>query len=81
MWWTKKLVYTSSDGAPQTHEEYIIKTSDHEHSKPCRSPAEFFLEDIVHQTSFEYLHLVFLGIMKKLLCAWVNGVFNLTQKL
>ena len=27
------------------------------------------------------MHLVLLGIMKKLLCAWVDGVFNLIQKL
>ena len=77
----KNLVYTSSDGAPRTHEEYIIRTSDGEHFKPGRSPVEFFLEDVVHRTPFEYMHLILLGIMKKLLCVWVDGVFNSTQKL
>ena len=75
------IVYTSTEVAPRTHEDYLVRSAADEHFHPGTRPAEIFLDDIVTQTPFEYRHLVLLGIMKKLLSAWMEGKFNLHQKL
>jgi len=36
---------------------------------------------LVSQIPFEYMHLVCLGVMKKLLSAWINGKYSRLSKL
>jgi len=64
----------------RTDEEYTT-VLDEDHHKDGKSPLSMLLVGMVSQVPFEYMHLVCLGVMKKLLSAWVNGKYSKFSKL
>lgn len=64
----------------RTDQEYI-SCIDEEHHKEGTSPLSLLPIGIVSQVPFEYMHLVCLGVMKKLLSAWVQGKYSRLAKL
>ena len=68
------------DHSPRTDEEYPKRLHENHH-KEGPSPLASLPIGIVTQVPFEYMHLVCLGVMKKLLSAWVSGSFTFLSKL
>jgi len=64
----------------RTDDEYI-KCLDEEHHKDGKSPLSNLPIGMVSQVPLEYMHLVCLGVMKKLLSAWIFGKFSRLSKL
>lgn len=64
----------------RSNEEYL-RCIDEDHHKDGRSPLSMLPMDMVSQIPFEYMHLVCLGVMKKLLSAWISGKYSRLSKL
>jgi len=54
---------------------------DEDHHKEGKSPLSSLPMGMVSQVPFEYMHLVCLGVMKKLLSAWILGKYSRLSKL
>lgn len=54
---------------------------DEDHHKDGLSPLSMLPMGMVSQVPFEYMHFVCLGVMKKLLSAWVHGKYSRVTKL
>lgn len=75
-----RYVFNGTNHSFRTNEEYI-RCSDEDHHKEGRSPLSMLPIGMVSQVPFEYMHLVCLGVMKKLLSAWVYGKYSRLSKL
>lgn len=64
----------------RTDEEYV-SCIDEDHHKDGNSPLSTLPFGMVSQVPFEYMHLVCLGVMKKLFSAWVCGKYSRQSKL
>ncbi|KYN20021.1 hypothetical protein ALC57_07595 [Trachymyrmex cornetzi] len=64
----------------RTDEEYV-RCLDEDHHKDDKSPLSALPTGMVSQVPFEYMHLVLLGVMKKLFSAWVYGKYSHLSKL
>ncbi|XP_011876846.1 PREDICTED: uncharacterized protein LOC105566980 [Vollenhovia emeryi] len=64
----------------RTNEEYL-RCIDEDHHKDGKSPLSMLPIGMVSQVPFEYMHLVCLGVMKKLLSAWICGKYTRFSKL
>ncbi|XP_067208342.1 uncharacterized protein [Linepithema humile] len=64
----------------RTNEEYIA-CLDEDHHKDGKSPLSELPIGMVSQVPFEYMHLVCLGVVKKLLSAWIHGKYSRLTKL
>ncbi|XP_076660248.1 uncharacterized protein LOC143363564 [Halictus rubicundus] len=64
----------------RSDEEYT-RCSDEDHHKDGQSPLALMPIGMVSQVPFEYMHLVCLGVIKKLLSAWVCGKYSPFSKL
>lgn len=63
----------------RTNEEYVTCLDD-DHHKDGKSPLSVLPIGMVSQVPFEYMHLVCLGVVKKL-SAWIHGKFSRLTKL
>ncbi|RLU15685.1 hypothetical protein DMN91_011440 [Ooceraea biroi] len=61
-----RVVFSGIDHAPRTDEEYN-RCLDEDHHKDGESPLSSLPMGMVSQVPFEYMHLVYLGVVKKLL--------------
>lgn len=75
-----RYVFNSIGHSLRTDEEYITRL-DEDHHKEGISPLSMLPIKMVSQVPFEYMHLVCLGVMKKLLSAWVHGKYSRLSKL
>lgn len=75
-----RYVFNGVNHIIRTDEEYI-KCLDEDHHKEGTSPLSLLPMSIVSQVPFEYMHLVCLDVMKKLLSAWVHGKYSRLSKL
>ncbi|XP_076647790.1 uncharacterized protein LOC143356191 [Halictus rubicundus] len=66
---------------PLRNDEEYIRCSDKDHHKDGQSPLALMPIGMVSQVPFEYMHLVCLGVTKKLLSAWVYGKYSPFSKL
>lgn len=73
------MVYEGVNHAPRTEEEYALKT-DALHHKDVSALAKLPLNP-VSNTVFDYMHLVCLGLMKKILQGLIDGRFVQSAKL
>jgi len=64
----------------RTDEEYV-RCIDEDHHKEGKSPLSMLPIGIISQTPFDYMHLVCLGVMKKILFAWIHGRYSRLSKL
>lgn len=74
-----RYVFDSVDNCLRTDENYVM-CIDEDHHKGT-SPLEMLPLGMVSRVPFEYMHLVCLGVMKKLLCSWVHGKYSRNSKL
>lgn len=74
-----RYVFYNVDNSLRTDEDYI-KCIDEDHHKGT-SPLAMLPLGMVSCVPFEYMHLVCLGVMKKMLSAWVYGQYTRLSKL
>lgn len=75
-----RSIFNDINYSPRSDEEYSIGL-DEGHHKEGKSPLSILPIGMVSQVPFEYMHLVCLGVMKKLLLAWVYGKYSRLSKL
>lgn len=73
-------VFNGMNHPLRTDEEYVL-CIDEDHHKEGTSPLSLLPIGMVSQVPFEYMHLVCLGVMKKLLSAWIQGKYSRISKL
>lgn len=74
-----RYVFNGINHSPRTDEEYI-RCLDEDHHRGNSSLTSLPI-GMVSQVPFEYMHLVCLGVMKKLLSAWIHGKYSRLSKL
>ena len=70
-----RMIFSGVDHPLRTDEEYHRRVDD-DHHKEGPSPLSSLPIGLVSKVPFEYQHLVCLGVMKRLLMAWVNRNFS-----
>lgn len=73
-------MFGSIDHYLRTNKDYL-KCLDEDHHKDGKSPLSMLLIGMVSQVPFEYMHLVCLEVMKKLLSSWICGTYTRLSKL
>jgi len=73
-------VFNGMNHPLRTDEEYVL-CIDEDHYKEGTSPLSLLPIGMVSQVPFEYMHLVCLGVMKKLLSAWIQVKYSRISKL
>ncbi|XP_076765137.1 uncharacterized protein LOC143432254 [Xylocopa sonorina] len=63
------------------NDETYVRRLDEDHHKEGLSPLSLIPFGVVSQLPFEYMHLVCLGVTKKLLSPWVDGKYSYSSKL
>lgn len=69
-----QLVFTGIEHRIRTDDEYARCVDDDHHKGP--SPLSRLPIGLVSQVSVEYMHLICIGIVKKLLSAWITGKYG-----
>ncbi|XP_067205232.1 uncharacterized protein [Linepithema humile] len=75
----QRMIFLGTNHRLRTNEEYVRMT-DYDHHKGI-SPLSRLPMGMVTQVPVEYMHLVCIGIVKKLLNAWVTGKYGKKTKL
>lgn len=75
-----RYIFNGVGHCSRTDEEYN-RCVDQDHHKEDNSPLSLLPIGMVSQVPFEYMHLVCLGVMKKVLSAWVYGKYSRLSKL
>ncbi|XP_067216803.1 uncharacterized protein [Linepithema humile] len=73
-------IFNGTSHSLRTDEEYV-RCVDEDHHKEGNCPLSMLPMGIVLQTPFKYMHLVCLGVMKKILSAWIYGKYSRLSKL
>ncbi|XP_044586039.1 uncharacterized protein LOC123266071 [Cotesia glomerata] len=76
----RRMCFLGTNHCLRTNEEYNLRT-DKKHHRPGESPLSVLKINPVSHVPFDYMHLVLLGVMKKLFHAWIEGKFSGFQKL
>lgn len=74
------MVFRGVDHRPRTNEEYSSRI-DGEHHKEGECPLGRLPMNFVSQTVFDYMHLVCLGVMEKILQGIIDGKYGKPAKL
>ncbi|XP_029674788.1 uncharacterized protein LOC115242542 [Formica exsecta] len=77
---TNYFIFNGINHPLRTDDEYIRRFDD-AHHKDGASPLSRLPMEMVYKVLFEYMHLVCIGVMKKLFQAWVQGKFSRETKL
>jgi len=75
----KRMIFLGTNHRLRTDNEYV-RMIDCDHHKGC-SPLSKLPMGMVTQVPVEYMHLVCLGVVKKLLNAWITGKYGKKTKL
>lgn len=75
-----RCIFNGVNHPLRTDEEYSL-CLDEDHHKEGTSPLSLLPIGMVSQVPFEYMHLVCLGVVKKLMSAWVHGKYSWLSKL
>ena len=70
--WAGKVIFTSVAGNLRTDESFIAH-SDEDHHLPHTSPLTELPLGMVTQFPLDPMHLLYLGVMRRLLVSWVRG--------
>lgn len=79
-WYEGRNIFRGVNHLLRTDTEYVT-CNDEDHHKDGRSPLATLPFGMVSQVPFEYMHLVCLGVVKKLLSALVCGKYSRRSKL
>lgn len=74
-----QMVFMDTNHGLRTDEEYVQLSDEDHHKGP--SPLARLPIGLVSQVPVEYMHLVCIGVAKKLLTAWVTGKYGKKMKL
>jgi hypothetical protein len=69
--WLKRVVYPDNNADPRTNQSFLLKADKRHHVSS--SPLISLQIGLVSQVVLDHMHLLFLGVMRKLLCTWVKG--------
>lgn len=71
--------YNSSDNCPQkrTHQNYLLQSKEEHHVGDISILATLPNFCVVTSVSLDYMHLVCLGVVRKLLLLWMKGPLNI----
>lgn len=75
----RRMTFVGLDFPPRTDEQYCLQAYE-DHQNDCPSPLSLPI-GMVTQVPFDYMHLVLLGVVKRLLSAWIDGKFSNSSKL
>ncbi len=77
-----RIIYSGSPCLPRTDKTFREKLDADHHLPKIDSPLLELDFDMISQFSLDYMHLVLLGVMKKMLCMWTSGLlkFRLSQR-
>ncbi|XP_076820738.1 uncharacterized protein LOC143466046 [Clavelina lepadiformis] len=71
VWYNHRMTFPSCDAAPRTDVKFKeMAYEDHQHGESCLTLLNI---GMVSQFPLDYMHLVCLGVMRKLLCLWTSG--------
>ena len=70
--WHGKIVFLNGNGPLRTNHSFRYKIQD-DHHLPGTTTLEQLPIDMVECFPFDYLHLVLLGVTRKLLRTWISG--------
>ncbi|CAH0546890.1 unnamed protein product [Brassicogethes aeneus] len=76
----RRMCFLGVNHCQRTNEEYNAR-GDKKHHRTGESPLSLLKINPVSNVPFDYMHLVLLGVMKKLFHAWIEGKFSGFQKL
>lgn len=68
-----KVVFPETNAALRTNESFRNRSNEEHHKSQEITILETLNFDLVEQIPLDYMHLVLLGVMKKLLSMWVKG--------
>ena len=71
--WCGKVVFAPSSGTPRTDEAFRSQTDDGHHLPNAISPLIALNVDMVSQFPLDPMHLLHLGVMRRLLLLWLRG--------
>ena len=71
--WCGKVVFAPSSGTPRTDEAFRSQTDDGHHLPNAISPLIALNFDMVSQFPLDPMHLLHLGVMRRLLLLWLRG--------
>ncbi|XP_039308167.1 uncharacterized protein LOC113006034 isoform X2 [Solenopsis invicta] len=75
----QRMIFLGTNHRLRTDEEYI-RITDRDHHKGT-SPLSRLPMEMVTQVPVDYMHLVCIGVVKKLLTAWITGKYGKKAKL
>lgn len=70
---SNRIVYSTKSGMRRSNISFRAKSDPDHHIGSLSSPMVGLEFDMVLQFSLDYMHLVLLGVVKKLLCMWISG--------
>lgn len=76
----RRYIFCGINHSVRTNEEYVA-CLDEDHHKDGKSPLSELPIGLISQVPFEYMHLICLGVVKKLLSAWIHGKYSRLTKL
>ncbi|XP_043277198.1 uncharacterized protein [Venturia canescens] len=75
------MSYVQIENISRTDQEYFLELDDDDHHHVAESPISHFPMGPVSQVPFDVMHLLDLGLMKRLFIAWIEGKFSRAAKL
>nr|CAI5830353.1 unnamed protein product [Callosobruchus analis] len=69
----RRVVFLSDNSAPRTNDSFRNRTQPEHHRGP--TILETLDIDIIKQVPLDYMHLVLLGVTKRILTLWLKGVY------
>jgi len=73
--WKGKVVFSEIDAALRTDDDFCRKVDDKHHSQQ-QSPLENLGIGMVSQFVLDPMHLLYLGVVRRLLLAWIRGGYS-----
>ncbi|XP_076298858.1 uncharacterized protein LOC143217965 [Lasioglossum baleicum] len=80
-WVDNRMVFLGVDHPLRKDKSYATRPDGDAHFEEGNTPLASLPMGMVSQVPFEYMHLVCLGVVKKLLSAWICGTFTKEVKL
>ena len=71
--WCGKVVFASAEGTRRTNESFRNQTDDGHHLQNIVSPLTSLDIDMISHFPLDPMHLLHLGVMRRLLLAWLRG--------
>jgi hypothetical protein len=71
--WAGKVIVSSTEGSPPTDEQFKSKSDDNHHLPNMESPLSALPIGMVTNFPLDPMHLLYLGVVRRLLLSWLRG--------